>query len=179
MSMRFASEQLAGLRLDAQRLVEQAAYSRRRARVPWQMHLKARHLDGDAPTMTVHLVNPEPPVLWCGCDHTTMAVRARRGYAGFLRRPAALRTKRWNRSTSAACSLATSSGSGFTPATRFEVRDRHAGARTRGATVIFGGIHATLYPDEAQSLGGAHAVVKGDGDVVWPLVLERRGARHA
>ena len=24
---------------------------------------------------------------------------------------------------------------------------------------------------EAQSLGGAHAVVKGDGDVVWPLVL--------
>jgi tRNA A37 methylthiotransferase MiaB len=44
-------------------------------------------------------------------------------------------------------------------------------ARERGATVVFGGIHATLYPDEAQSLGGAHAVVKGDGDVVWPLVL--------
>jgi radical SAM superfamily enzyme YgiQ (UPF0313 family) len=44
-------------------------------------------------------------------------------------------------------------------------------ARDRGATVIFGGIHATLYPDEAHSLGGAHAVVKGDGDVVWPLVL--------
>ena len=44
-------------------------------------------------------------------------------------------------------------------------------ARDRGATVIFGGIHATLYPGEAQSLGGAHAVVRGDGDVVWPLVL--------
>jgi hypothetical protein len=44
-------------------------------------------------------------------------------------------------------------------------------ARARGATVIFGGIHATLYPDEAQSLGAAHAVVKGDGDVAWPLVL--------
>ena len=44
-------------------------------------------------------------------------------------------------------------------------------ARARGATVVFGGIHATLYPDEARSLGGAHAVVKGDGDVVWPLVL--------
>jgi hypothetical protein len=43
--------------------------------------------------------------------------------------------------------------------------------RERGATVIYGGIHATLYPGEAQSLGGAHAVVKGDGDVVWPLVL--------
>jgi hypothetical protein len=44
-------------------------------------------------------------------------------------------------------------------------------ARARGATVIYGGIHATLYPVEAQSLGGAHAVVRGDGDVVWPLVL--------
>jgi radical SAM superfamily enzyme YgiQ (UPF0313 family) len=44
-------------------------------------------------------------------------------------------------------------------------------ARGRGATVVFGGIHATLYSGEAQSLGGAHAVVRGDGDVVWPLVL--------
>jgi hypothetical protein len=45
-------------------------------------------------------------------------------------------------------------------------------ARDRGATVIFGGIHATLYPDEAQSLGGAHAVVRGDGEVAWPQALE-------
>jgi radical SAM superfamily enzyme YgiQ (UPF0313 family) len=44
-------------------------------------------------------------------------------------------------------------------------------ARSRGAVVVFGGIHATLYPDEAHSLGGAHAVVKGDGDVMWPVVL--------
>jgi hypothetical protein len=44
-------------------------------------------------------------------------------------------------------------------------------ARQRGATVVFGGIHATLYPDEAHRLGAAHAVVKGDGDVVWPIVL--------
>ena len=44
-------------------------------------------------------------------------------------------------------------------------------ARGRGATVVFGGIHATLYPDEAHELGGAHAVVRGDGDVVWPLVV--------
>jgi radical SAM superfamily enzyme YgiQ (UPF0313 family) len=44
-------------------------------------------------------------------------------------------------------------------------------ARERGAYVIFGGIHATLYPEEAQSLGGAHAVVKGDGDVVWATTL--------
>jgi radical SAM superfamily enzyme YgiQ (UPF0313 family) len=45
-------------------------------------------------------------------------------------------------------------------------------ARARGATVIFGGIHATLYPDEAHEHGGAHAVVKGDGDLVWASVLE-------
>lgn len=40
-------------------------------------------------------------------------------------------------------------------------------ARARGAWVIYGGIHATLYPEEAMELGGAHSVVKGDGDVVW------------
>ena len=44
-------------------------------------------------------------------------------------------------------------------------------ARQQGATVVFGGIHATLYPDEAVQLGGAHAVVKGDGDVIWATVL--------
>lgn len=44
-------------------------------------------------------------------------------------------------------------------------------ARERGAYVVFGGIHATLYPAEAHELGGAHAVVKGDGDVVWATVL--------
>ena len=44
--------------------------------------------------------------------------------------------------------------------------------RGRGATVVFGGIHATLFPDEAHELGGAHAVVRGDGDVIWPVVLE-------
>ncbi len=45
-------------------------------------------------------------------------------------------------------------------------------ARSRGAWVVFGGIHATLYPDEAEQLGAAHAVVKGDGDVIWATVLE-------
>jgi radical SAM superfamily enzyme YgiQ (UPF0313 family) len=45
-------------------------------------------------------------------------------------------------------------------------------ATGRGATVVFGGIHATLYPDEARELGGAHAVVRGDGDEVWPVVID-------
>ncbi len=43
--------------------------------------------------------------------------------------------------------------------------------RARGAFVVFGGIHATLYPEEALELGGAHSVVKGDGDVVWADAL--------
>jgi hypothetical protein len=33
-------------------------------------------------------------------------------------------------------------------------------ARARGAHVVFGGIHASLYPAEAHELGGAHAVVE-------------------
>jgi radical SAM superfamily enzyme YgiQ (UPF0313 family) len=45
-------------------------------------------------------------------------------------------------------------------------------ARARGAWVVFGGIHATLFPDEARQHGGAHAVVTGDGDLVWPTVLD-------
>jgi radical SAM superfamily enzyme YgiQ (UPF0313 family) len=43
--------------------------------------------------------------------------------------------------------------------------------RERGAWVVFGGIHATLYPEEALRLGSAHSVVKGDGDVVWAEAL--------
>ncbi len=45
-------------------------------------------------------------------------------------------------------------------------------ARAAGALVIFGGIHATLFPDEPHALGGAHAVVKGDGEVIWARVIE-------
>jgi radical SAM superfamily enzyme YgiQ (UPF0313 family) len=49
-------------------------------------------------------------------------------------------------------------------------------ARAAGATVVFGGIHATLYPNEALEIGGAHSVVKGDGDAVWAEVVR---AGHA
>ena len=54
-------------------------------------------------------------------------------------------------------------------------------ARARGAFVVFGGIHATLFPDEVREHGGAHAVVSGDGDLVWPQVLAdcERGAPDA
>jgi len=45
-------------------------------------------------------------------------------------------------------------------------------ARQRGAWVVYGGIHATLFPEEAVEHGMAHTVVRGDGDVVWPRVIE-------
>ena len=44
--------------------------------------------------------------------------------------------------------------------------------RRRGAWVVFGGIHATLFPDEAVEHGTAHAVVRGDGDAIWSRVVE-------
>jgi radical SAM superfamily enzyme YgiQ (UPF0313 family) len=44
-------------------------------------------------------------------------------------------------------------------------------ARERGAFVVYGGIHATLFPEEVLEHGGAHAVVSGDGDDVWQAVL--------
>ena len=44
-------------------------------------------------------------------------------------------------------------------------------ARARGAWVVFGGIHATLFAEEATRHGGAHAIVRGDGEVAWTAVL--------
>ena len=45
-------------------------------------------------------------------------------------------------------------------------------ARDRGAFVVYGGIHATLYPDEALDLGSGHAIVKGDGDIAWGQAIK-------
>jgi radical SAM superfamily enzyme YgiQ (UPF0313 family) len=45
-------------------------------------------------------------------------------------------------------------------------------ARRSGAWVVYGGIHATLFPEEALERGEGHAVVKGDGDVVWSKVVD-------
>ena len=44
-------------------------------------------------------------------------------------------------------------------------------ARARGAWVVYGGIHATLFPEEVMELGEAHSVVKGDGDIAWGNVV--------
>jgi radical SAM superfamily enzyme YgiQ (UPF0313 family) len=59
-------------------------------------------------------------------------------------------------------------------------RGYHIGraARERGAYVVYGGIHATLYPDEARQHGHAHAVVRGDGDLIWSKVIADCAAQH-
>jgi len=44
-------------------------------------------------------------------------------------------------------------------------------AQEQGAWVVYGGIHATLFPDEPHRYGAAHAVVRGDGDVIWQTVV--------
>ena len=44
-------------------------------------------------------------------------------------------------------------------------------ARERGAFVVFGGIHATLYPKKLWNLEQRTAVVKGDGDLIWGEAL--------
>ena len=49
-------------------------------------------------------------------------------------------------------------------------------ARQRGAWVVYGGIHPTLFPEEAREHGAAHAVVRGDGDHVWATVLDHCAA---
>ncbi len=67
---------------------------------------------------------------------------------------------------------ATWSASAFTRATRSEATRSDSIARERGAWVVYGGIHATLYPDEALDLGGGHAIVKGDGDIAWGQAIK-------
>ena len=44
-------------------------------------------------------------------------------------------------------------------------------AKQRGATVIVGGVHPTIFPEEPLEMG-ADAVVKGGGDLVWRKVIE-------
>src|SRR5262249_49606672 len=44
-------------------------------------------------------------------------------------------------------------------------------AKLNGATVIMGGIHATIFPEEPLEMG-ADAVVTGNGDVIWSRVVQ-------
>lgn len=40
----------------------------------------------------------------------------------------------------------------------------------RGAKIVFGGIHPTIFPDEPLIMG-ADSVVTGNGDIIWPQVI--------
>src|ERR1043165_5648549 len=42
--------------------------------------------------------------------------------------------------------------------------------RARGTTVVLGGLHCTLLPEEAAE--HADAVVAGEGELLWPRLLE-------
>ncbi len=46
-----------------------------------------------------------------------------------------------------------------------------ATAKRKGATVIMGGVHPTIFPLEPIEMG-ADAVITGNGDVVWPTVIQ-------
>jgi radical SAM superfamily enzyme YgiQ (UPF0313 family) len=44
-------------------------------------------------------------------------------------------------------------------------------AKEKGARVIVGGIHPTIFPEEPLEMG-ADAVVKGGGELIWPTIIE-------
>src|SRR5438067_5644600 len=50
--------------------------------------------------------------------------------------------------------------------------------KERGAFVVFGGIHTTLYPEETFERGAADCAIRGDGDIAWGQALRdhMRGA---
>ena len=43
--------------------------------------------------------------------------------------------------------------------------------KERGAFVVFGGVHPTLYPEEAFERGAADCAIRGDGDIAWGQAL--------
>jgi radical SAM superfamily enzyme YgiQ (UPF0313 family) len=43
--------------------------------------------------------------------------------------------------------------------------------KQRGAFVVFGGVHTTLYPEEAFERGAADCAIRGDGDIAWGQAL--------
>ena len=128
--------------------------------------------------MQVHLVNPSHVSFGIGVItprwlYVLAAATPRR-----VRRSARSPTKRWKSLDLATIKPGDVVGIGIH--TGNALRGYEVGTRPRaaGAWVVFGGIHATLYPDEPHELGGAHAVVKGDGDAVWgrgPRATASRG----
>ena len=117
--------------------------------------------------MQVHLVNPSHVSFGVGViTPRWLFVIAGRDPAP-VRRPGHHRRNARSRSISARITPGDVVGIGIHTGNALRGYEIGRAARQAGAIVVFGGIHATLYPDEAHELGGAHAVVKGDGDAVW------------
>ena len=116
-------------------------------------------------------------VRYCG-HHAALAVRAGGGDAAHSSAIRSSSMKRSSASTRPRSVRATSSASASTPATRCAATKSAALAREAGATVIYGGIHATLFPEEVREARPAHAVVRGDGDLVWGTRPRRRRRRQ-
>jgi radical SAM superfamily enzyme YgiQ (UPF0313 family) len=133
--------------------------------LPLAVRLKQSHLKAFLP-LTVHLINPSDIAFG------TAVITPRWLYVLASATPAVYGTPQICDETLEQLDPATIQPGdvvGIGIHTGNALRGYHVGkiARARGAWVIFGGIHATLYPEEAMELGGAHSVVKGDGDVVW------------
>ena len=104
------------------------------------------------------------------CHNTALVVCTCCGYAAEFGDPVIWDETLEQADLSQIC-LATSSGIGIHTGNALRGYALGRELRALGATVVFGGIHPTLYPEESFDLGGAHATVKGDGDVIWARVL--------
>ena len=121
--------------------------------------------------MRIHLINPVPRVVWRGGYNPPLALCFSGSdpseYGDPLITDETL--EQFDPSTIAAGDVV-----GIGIHTGNALRGYEVGriARDRGAFVVYGGIHATLYPEEALDLGGGHAIVKGDGDIAWGQAIK-------
>ena len=122
--------------------------------------------------MRIHLDQPQSHRVRTRGHHAALAVRsgpcdaAQVGRPEHRRRdPRAARPRRRSRP-------ATSSASAFTLATRCAATKWAGCVASGGRTSSTAASTQRLYPEEALERGAAHAAVKGDGDGIWPQVLD-------
>ena len=101
----------------------------------------------------VHLINPSNRLVRRGRDHAAVALRSGGGDRHEVgRSPPRRRNARADRHRRRS-PRATSSASASIPAMPCAATKSAGSARERGAWVVYGGIHATLFPDEAHEHG--------------------------
>ena len=115
--------------------------------------------------MRVHLIQPQRHLIRNWRHHAALAVRTGRGYAGKYGDPV-ITDETLNHSTRDHSKRAMLSESAFIPAMLCAAWNSDECARARRLCRLR---RHPRHPvsQEAMELGGAHAVVKGDGDVVW------------